>query len=355
MTFNLKNYNTYFFFAVLAIISVATFMLYQPFLTAILVAGVLAALFQKPYVYLLKRTKGRESLSALITVLLIFFMIIIPVLAVAGLITNEVNNAYQKFSDGDSAYKESILNIARSLDDLPLFQSVDLTGKLEQKDIGGLIQNASQWLITIAQKTYQGIANFVLWVFVMFFSLYYFLIEGGRMLKRIMFLSPLKEDQEKLLIKRFISISKATLKGTVILGIIQGTLGGILFSILGVPSAVVWGVVMVVLSVIPLLGAGIVWFPAGVIMIVTGHVTEGIVILAFGAGVISTVDNILRPKLVGRDTQMHPLFVFFSTLGGIAVFGFTGFIIGPIIMALFLALWEIYAVEFKSQLEAQGN
>jgi predicted PurR-regulated permease PerM len=351
----LQNYNTYFFFGMLGAVSIATFFLFKPFLTAILTAAILAALFQKPYQYLVRKTKERVHLSSLITVMLIFCIIIIPVLTVTGLITNEANKIFQRISSGDTQYQETIANVFRSLEQTPLLQSINISEKIEQQDIGGIIQNVSKWVLTIAQKTYQGVASFILWFFVMFFTLYYFLIEGKTIMKRIMFLSPLKDSQESLLIERFLSISKATLKGTLIIGIIQGSLGGLLFAALGMSSAVIWAVVMTILSVIPLLGAGIVWFPAAIIMFAFGEVVKGIIILIFGGAVISTIDNILRPKLVGRDTQMHPLLVFFATLGGIAVFGIAGFIIGPIIMALFLALWEIYAVEFKDQIESYNQ
>jgi predicted PurR-regulated permease PerM len=140
------------------------------------------------------------------------------------------------------------------------------------------------------------------------------------------------------------------LKGTIIIGVIQGSLGGIMFWIAGVPSFVIWGVIMVILSIIPAIGSGLVWAPAGIILLFTGNIWEGIFVLLFGGIFISLVDNILRPKLVGNDTEMHPLLVFFATLGGLISFGIIGFIIGPVIMALFLALWEIYGKEFKRQL-----
>ncbi|MFH1188683.1 MAG: AI-2E family transporter [bacterium] len=347
----LQNYNTYFFFGILGVVSILTFFLFRPFLTAILTAAILAALFQSTYKHLVQKTKGRKHASALLTVAIIFFIIIIPVLGVTGLVTNEANKIFQKISSGDPVYQQNIVRITGFLEKTPFFQSIDISKKIEEQDIAGIVQSTSKWILTIVQKTYQGVANFVLWFFVMFFTLYYFLIEGKNMIEKIMFLSPLKKDQESLLVTRFLSISKATLKGTLITGLVQGTLGGILFFALGIPSAIVWSVVMMIVSIIPLLGAGIVWFPVAVIMIAMGEIFKGIIILAFGVGVISTIDNILRPKLVGRDTQMHPLLVFFATLGGIAVFGIAGFLIGPIIMALFLALWEIYAVEFKDQLE----
>lgn len=163
-------------------------------------------------------------------------------------------------------------------------------------------------------------------------------------------LSPLKNEHERLLAEKFISISRATIKGTLVVGAIQGLLGGLAFWIVGVPSPAIWGLLMILFSIIPLVGSALVWLPAAIILLLMGQVWQGIFLLVVGFGVISLVDNILRPKLVGKDTQMHPLMIFFATLGGISLFGLPGFIIGPIVVSLFLALGEIYSIEFKSQL-----
>lgn len=346
----LKSYNTIFFFLILTIVTVLTFFLFKPFLTAILTAAVFAGLFQRPYQYFKRILKGREHLSSLFTVTLAFLIIVIPVIATSGLIINEISNTVDRIEQNGGVYSY-LADISEGISSLPFLSNFDLQASLEKTDVTEVVKSASEWSLTIIQKTYQGIVSFVLWIFVLFFTMYYFLIEGHKVNERIMYLSPLKEDQEEMLIKRFISISKATLKGTLILGLIQGTLGGLLFWLVGIPSAIIWGVIMVFLSVIPMAGSGFIWFPAGLILIATGNVFGGVLVLAFGFAVISSIDNILRPKLVGRDTQMHPLFVFFSTLGGLALFGLPGFIIGPIVMALFLSLWEIYGVEFRAQLE----
>ena len=184
----------------------------------------------------------------------------------------------------------------------------------------------------------------------MFFSLYYFLIDGHRIIKKAMYLSPLKDKYESELADKFSSMVSATLKGTIIVGTVQGVLGGIMFAIAGVQSFIIWAVVMIILSIIPAIGSGLVWAPVGIVMLLIGKTWQGIFILLFGSIVISFIDNLLRPKLVGNDVEMHPLLVFFATLGGLISFGIIGFVIGPVIMALFLALWEIYGKEFKGQL-----
>jgi predicted PurR-regulated permease PerM len=171
------------------------------------------------------------------------------------------------------------------------------------------------------------------------------------MVKTLMRLSPLKDKYENVLIQKFNSIVRATIKGTTLIAIIQGALGAVLFWATGVSSPVFLGIVMTISSVIPSIGSGLVWFPVGLAMIILGYPSKGMIILLVGGLVISTIDNLIRPKLVGRDTQMHPLLILFSSLGGIAFFGISGFVVGPVLMSLLLALWDIYSIEFKSQLE----
>jgi predicted PurR-regulated permease PerM len=185
----------------------------------------------------------------------------------------------------------------------------------------------------------------------MIYTLFFFLKDGKRMLTRLMHLCPLGDVYEEMLYQRFTSTARATLKGTIIIGTIQGTLGGILFAITGIEGALIWGILMILLSLIPGIGSAIIWLPAGIIMLGLGNIWQGVTILAVGMFVISLIDNILRPALVGKDTQMHPILILFSTLGGIAFFGISGFIIGPVITALFLAVVSIYEHYYKRELQ----
>jgi predicted PurR-regulated permease PerM len=153
---------------------------------------------------------------------------------------------------------------------------------------------------------------------------------------------PLGMERDKLLFERFVVTARSTLKVTLIIGGIQGMLGGVVFLITGVEGAMIWGLLMIVMAIIPVVGCTIIWGPVGIAMLLIGHIWEGILILAFGTLVISTVDNLLRPILIGKDVEMHPLLIFLSTLGGIALFGFTGFVIGPIITSLLLSIWQMY-------------
>lgn len=342
-----NGFNTTYFFGLLLLIGVVAFLIVWPFFTAIVVAGVLAVLFQKPYEWFLKVTRARKGLSAFLVCLLTLVLIILPLVLLMGIVVTEIRDAYMQYlADGTVlarylAQTEVLLSSFGfpSLGDQLLNQDA-LLGKLEQ--VGGMV-------VSIVQTVYTGMTQFVFWLFVMFFSLFYFLVDGKALVDRLVHLSPLRNRQERLLVRSFESIGRATIKGTLLIGLIQGALGTLFFMMAGLPSPVTWGVVMVVLSIIPMLGAGLVLFPTGIILLFSGD-PIGATIVIVGGVFVSLIDNYLRPKMVGKDTAIHPLLVFFSTLGGLTLFGIMGFIIGPVIMALFLALLDIYEGEFGVEL-----
>ncbi len=350
-----QQFNVNFFFILLAGVGMLMFFILQPFLTAILAAAILAALFQGWYQSILRKTGRRPILSATITLCMIAAIIIAPLFAVLGLALNEATTAYDTLTTGGASGQVSLNAFIAKMQSLP-YANVWFSGQsFDATHIADTFKNFSQNIFGFVQALYQSVAHFVFWIFVMFFSLFYFLIDGKKMVKYCMDIIPLRDAHEKLLIDKFVSMSRATLRGTIMVGIVQGFLGAIMFAIAGVSSPVIWGMVMAVMAVIPMIGVGIVWLPIAVILLVTGQVWQGVFVLVFSVGIISTIDNFLRPKLVGRDTQMHPLMVFFATLGGLTFFGFPGFIIGPIIASLALALLDIYALEFKTQLKAYNE
>lgn len=341
----LQHLNVAFFLSLLALAGIGVFLIFQPFLTAILLAAILAVFFQRPYRFLVRALRGSEGWGSFLTCIFALIIIIAPLSVIVSLAVGEANSFYH------SPQSVGLLGKTVELvERMPFLESGSVAEKLSEN-----FQAIGKGAVSILGAAYQGVAGFVLWLFVLFFSLFYFLIDGERAIRYLMRLSPLRDDHEKLLFRKFISISRATLRGTLIVGIIQGFLGGIAFAIAGIPSPIIWGLIMAVLSLIPMIGAGLLWFPVALILLFTGSVWEGVFLLAFGAGVISTIDNILRPKLVGRDTEMHPLLVFFATLGGIALFGVSGFLIGPIVVSLFMALAEIYMAEYGPEIKQYNH
>lgn len=350
----LKSLNVTFFFLLFFVVGVSVFFIFQPFLTAIVAAAILTALFKRPYHWFERVTHGRRGMSAFFTCLLVITIIVTPLFLILSLAISEASNLYRVLAQ-ESVLQVSVEKILTSIRHAPYAGVLFDTAAFDQNQIIDDIKQFSQNALGLLQAAYQGVTHFVFWVFIMFFTLFYFLIDGKKTLHALMSLSPLKNEHDALLIQKFISISRATLKGTLVIGAIQGLLGGLTFWIAGVPSPAIWGLVMILFSIIPMVGSTIVWFPAGIIMLLLGNIWQGIFILAVGLGFISVIDNVLRPKLVGQDTQMHPLLIFFATLGGISFFGLPGFIIGPIIVSLFMALSEIYSIEFQDQLKAYNE
>jgi predicted PurR-regulated permease PerM len=303
----------------------------------------------KPFERMRAVFRGSDGWAAFLTCILVALIVVVPLSVVLSLAVNEANSFYHSEQRSGLLEKGSV--VATSL---PFLDTVFQNGKGLER-LSGSFQEIGKGAIGILGAAYQSVVGFVLWLFVLFFSLFYFLIDGRRMVGYLMRISPLRDEHEKLLFQKFISISRATLKGTLIVGIIQGALGGVAFAIAGVPSPIIWGIFMAILSLIPMVGAGLIWLPTGIILLLSGSVWQGVFLLLFGLGVISVIDNILRPKLVGRDTEMHPLLVFFATLGGIALFGIPGFLIGPIIVSLFMALAGIYMSEYSADLKEYND
>ena len=346
----LKNYNIYFFFAILIGVSVLAYFILKPFFIPLLIAAILAHLFAFVYKSLLKITK-RKWLSSILTCLLIALIILIPIIMISALVVQEVQGIIVHFSQGTGSTQSIVSNIKNNLASIPLVKLLNLERFINENTILDAIKGFSQNALLILQNTYNGIAHLLFVIFIMFFSLFYLFIDGKILVKKIMQLSPIKDSYENTLIDKFNSITRATIKGTILIAIIQGFVGSILFFLTGVSSPILLGIVMTVSSVIPAIGSGLVWLPVGLIMILSGHLTSGIIILAVGGLIISMIDNFIKPRLVGKDTQMHPLMILFATLGGLSMFGIAGFIVGPIVLSLFVALWDIYYLEFKRQLK----
>jgi len=216
------------------------------------------------------------------------------------------------------------------------------------------VGTASSYLIKSLNVIAVGTVNFFFMMFILLYTMFFFLMDGDKLLEKILYYLPLEDKDERLMLEKFTSVTRATVKGTAIIGILQGSLAGFAFFSVGIPSAVFWGTVMTVLSIIPGIGTALIWGPATIILAIGGHYVKAVGLLLFCGLVVGSLDNLLRPRLVGKDTQMHELLIFFSTLGGIAMFGIVGFIIGPIIAALFATVWEIYGASFEDVLPQVG-
>ncbi len=308
-------------------------------------AAVLAAMFHPIYEWIQKRLK-RPAASSLLTVLLSVTVLAIPIIALCSIVISEIYHLADWLSQPGAldAVRATITDLMHHPLVERIAQNIDVNSKLQE-----YAGNATRAGIALLETGTQSVLQLGVNLVVMLFGLFFFLKDGERWLQRLMYLMPLGDNNEKILYKRFTSTSKATLKGTIFIGIIQGAIGGTLFAILGIPSAAILGLVMTLCSILPPLGSSIVWLPLAIILLVTGNVNDGIGVL-IGGGFISVLDNFLRPRLVGRDIQMHPLIILLSTLGGLGAFGISGVVIGPLTAAFFFSFLDMYEMKYRKEL-----
>lgn len=340
-------------FVLVLVLSISSLFLavVWPFLQALLFAAILAGLFKPLQRSLAKLFRGRESLAAVATILVLMLIIIGPVSALAGLIVKQAVDV----SDHALPWVQQQLGSAGSFDlhdwlaaRFPMFEDF-LPSRTEIANaLGTAVKAAGAYLVASASSFTAGTAGVLLDFFVMLYAMFFFLRDGRGILEKIFYYMPLSHDDEVLMLERFVSVTKATIKGTLLIGLIQGGLAGIAFYFAGITGAAFWGAVMVVLSIIPGVGAALVWVPAVIYLAATGHHLAAILLGVWCAGVVGTIDNVLRPTLVGKDAKMPDLLILIGTLGGLFLFGPLGFIVGPIICGLFLTAWDIYGVAFRN-------
>jgi predicted PurR-regulated permease PerM len=344
------------FFLLVALTTLAFVALIGRFLMPVFWAAVLATVFfplQSRYV---ARLRGRRSLAALATILTIIGLVVVPLFLIGLAMAREAIDLHDQITSGAIDLQVPLRFLRRIT---PL--ASDYLVKVGI-DVDGLVQRLSASAVAISQfiaSRALGIGQDVLRItalfFLMLYILFFFLRDGSQLVATLIRLLPLGDVRERQLLAKFSEVSQATIKGTLVVGFVQGAIGAVLFWALGIPAPVFWGTLMAMFSVLPAVGPGLIWLPAAVILLGMGQIVKGIVLIAAGILVIGLVDNVLRPILVGRDTQMPDYLVLLATLGGLAVFGVSGFVIGPVIAAFFIVVWEMFAQEYAERPITQGE
>jgi predicted PurR-regulated permease PerM len=236
------------------------------------------------------------------------------------------------------------------LGDIPLLDRLKPHREQIMAKAGALAGEFGALAVSLATEAARQTVNFFFALFVTLYAMFFFLLDGRAILQKILYYLPLPPEDENRMLDRFVSVTRATIKGTLVVGALQGALAGIAFWVSGIEGAAFWGTVMAVLSVLPGIGAALVWVPAVLYLALAGQPVAAVGLAVWCAAVVGTIDNVLRPSLVGKDTKMSDLMILLSTLGGIVLFGFTGFVIGPIIAALFVTAWDLYGTAFADVL-----
>ena len=327
-------------------VSLAFAWILWPFFAAVLWGTILAILFAPLDRWLRGIMGQRRTLAALATVVIVLLIVILPLILTGGLLLQEAVGVYEKFKSGEFNFGRYFQQVLGALPAwiTDLLEGFGLTnlGAMQDKLSGNLMQG-SQFVATKAFDIGQNTFDLAVDLCIVLYLLFFFVRDGDDLVRRIRTAVPLRPHQQRELFDMFATVTRATVKGNVVTAIVQGMLGGLIFWILNVHAPVLWAVVMALFSLLPAIGTALIWLPVAIYFLVTGAIWQGIVLIAFGVLVIGLVDNLLRPILVGKDTKMPDYVVLISTLGGMAIFGLNGFVIGPLIAAMFMAVWEIFA------------
>jgi predicted PurR-regulated permease PerM len=335
------------FLFLLVLVTLAFGVLIATFVVPVFWAAVLAIVFRP-----VERSLGirfgykRPNLSAALTTILVVFVVFIPLGFVAVAVSREAVDLYKRFATGELAVSDAMDRWVPAL--VRFGAGLGITPGTVRSNVTDAATSIAQFLasgaLTAGQNAVRAFGQF----FLMLYLLYFFLRDGDQLLLSIARALPLGDARERVLFERFTSVTRATLKGTLVVGFVQGTLGAIFFALLGLEGPIFWGAMMWACSLIPVIGPTIIWLPAAIFLLLTGSIAKGLLLMGLGTFVIALADNIIRPILVGRETRMPDFLVLLSTLGGLGLFGLSGFVAGPAIAALFITAWEMFAHEYPS-------
>ena len=344
-----------FLLALVVAITAAFVFVVRSFLMTIFVAAIFSGLAHPLYARLRQTFGGREALASAVTLLMIVLLVGGPFVFVGSIVTSEA----VRMTDDVTPFVRQLINEPTSintyLDRMPGVEWLAPYRETLVTKAGEAAGSLGKIVVSSLTSTTRGTLALIVDFCLMLYAMFFFLINGRRYLDSMLQYLPLRESEQNQMLQRFVSVARATLKGTLLIGMVQGTLGGMIFAVLGISGAVLWGLLMIVLSLLPVIGGALVWVPAAIVLVITGAWIKALVLVGFCSLVIGSIDNVLRPRLVGHDTGMSDLLVLFSTLGGIAAFGAIGFIVGPIVAALFVTIWEIFGKAYRDDLDVEPS
>lgn len=342
---NVKNRVFYaFYMGVLGLVSLAFVYLISPFFTAVFWSVIFAILFQPVYLRLYQYSGQKyRNTSAFLTVLFVLLIGIIPIGLILGTVTKEAVGLYNDIQSGKLNLGGYVHAVYQTLppfiqENLEKYEITDMVVLREK--LSAFFQQASKVLANEFVKLSQVTLRFLVSMGIMLYLLFFFLRDGEQIKNHIKRLVPLSYEHKLHLFDKFLTVVRATMKGNVLVALVQGSLGGFIFLMLGIQAPIFWGLMMAILSLLPAVGAALIWAPVALYFLVTGNYAEGGVLVVFGVFVIGLADNVLRPLLVGKDTELPDYLILVSTIGGISAFGINGFVIGPLIAALAIAFWD---------------
>ncbi len=346
------------FYILLALVTIAFAWLLIPYYSAVLWGVILALIFFPVQQRLVRLLRGRRNIAAFLSVLMCICLVIIPTLLIFGSLVQEGNSVYQRLSTREFDLNSYITRILAALPDtleewMVRFE-LGTFAEWRTRITGGILQGSQIFasrLVSFGQNTLQFFISFGIMIYLLFFLFR----DGAELGEKIRQAIPLSEDYKNQFVEKFAAVIRATVKGNIIIALVQGTIGGVTFWLLGIEAALLWGVMMTIFSLLPVVGASLVWGPAAIWFAVNGMWVQTIILILVGVLIIGLIDNLLRPPLVGKGTRMPDFVVLISTIGGISLVGINGFVVGPMIAAMFIAAWSLLAQEQNTEIPPQTD
>jgi len=339
----MRRFNDIGFSALLLAISLLFGWILWPFVGAILWAVVVAIVFVPLNDRIAAAMPGRPTPAALLTLLTILLIVILPALVIGASLVRQGTDLYAAVQSGRLDLPDLTRRIFNSLPGwvtdfagrYGIYDAADL-----QERLVGWATASSQLIASRAVSIGQGTFGFVVDLALMLYLLFFLLRDGHALAATIEARLPLEPTRRRALLDKVSVVVRATVKGGLLIALLQGALGGFIFWVLGLPAPLLWAALMAFLSLVPALGAGLVWGPVALYLIGTGDLTRGLALVTWGIVVIGLTDNLLRPMMVGKDVKLPDYLILVSTLGGLQMFGLNGFVVGPLVAALFVACWR---------------
>jgi predicted PurR-regulated permease PerM len=346
------------FLLILALVSILFVWVTWPFIGPVMWATLAAIMFQPLYRWALVKTRGRRNLAASLSLLIIFVAVLLPALWIGSIVADELIGVVNTLTENPidiALWFDSIMAmLPQSVQEMAVENGWNNVAQVQER-LQQLLGESAGIIAQEAVAIGSGALGFILSFGIGLYVLFFMLRDGRRIGEALMHFAPIERDIAERLSNRFLGIVRAVIKGSGVVGVVQGTLGGIMLAIAGVPSPLLLGVLMAILALIPAVGTALVWVPAGIWLLIAGDIWQGLFVLGAGFIIISSVDNVLRPILVGRDTGIPDWIILVTTLGGISLLGFSGIVLGPIVAGLFLASWSILGEQRAEDEEAAAK
>jgi predicted PurR-regulated permease PerM len=335
------------FLSLVLVTTVVFLWMVRGFLMPVFWAAVFAMLFQPLFLRLAGLLRGRTSLAAFLSTLIVVLVVLVPSGLLATALAQQALSLYQRIASGEINADALVRYAERFLPALTrMLERYEVEVEQVRDSLQSAAGSATQYIAEQALAVGQNALIFAVLFGLMLYLLFFFFRDGERIIEALIRAIPMGDERERQLFRKIAEVSRATVKGTIVVAAVQGAIGGVLFALVGIQAAVFWGVAMGILSLLPAVGAALVWVPAAIVLLATGAFWKAVALIAGGTLVIGLVDNVLRPILVGRETKMPDYLVLLATLGGLTVFGMAGFVAGPVIAALFLVTWQMFTDEY---------